>query len=177
MLMQEGRNSLQAIGMGRKLSNQAGIGFAGETDADPVGAGTDVDAGGVRMLHGQRFDLGGLLQTKGFALGLGPGLATAVSLAVGLSFLGAVRRGGGWLASGRRCSHGRTPRKRKGEGSGGQAPRPCAGESAGASQCYKREPRDRGKYPRGSGSPVMRPKTLPGSELQTGKTQRSLSHQ
>src|SRR5215831_5549160 len=33
MLMQEGRNSLQAIGMGRKLLNQAGIGFGGETDA------------------------------------------------------------------------------------------------------------------------------------------------
>src|SRR5262249_7764454 len=27
-------------------------------------------------------------------------------------------------------------------------PKPCAGEPAGASQCYKREPRDRGKYPR-----------------------------
>jgi len=38
MLTQEGRNRFQASRMGRKLSNQAGIGCAGETDADPVGA-------------------------------------------------------------------------------------------------------------------------------------------
>jgi len=56
-------------------------------------------------------------------------------------------------------------------------PRQCAGESAGTSQCYKREPRDRGKYPRGSGSPMMRPKSLPDSESHTGKTRRSLCHQ
>ena len=55
-------------------------------------------------------------------------------------------------------------------------PRQCAGESAGTSQCYKREPRDRAKLPRRSGSPVMRPKTLPGSQLQTGKTRTSPSH-
>ena len=48
MLMQEGRNGFQASRMGRKLLNQAGIGCGGETDADPVGTGTDVDAGGVR---------------------------------------------------------------------------------------------------------------------------------
>ena len=54
-------------------------------------------------------------------------------------------------------------------------PRPCAGESAGTSQCYKREPRDRAKLPRRSGSPVMRPKTLPDSESHTGKTRRSLT--
>jgi hypothetical protein len=47
------------------------------------------------MLHGQSFDLGGLLLTKDFALDLGPGFATVVSLAVSLSFLGAGRRGGG----------------------------------------------------------------------------------
>src|SRR5262245_15681776 len=45
------------------------------------------------------------------------------------------------------------------------------------SQCYEREPLDPAKYPRGSGSPMMGPKTLPGSGLQTGKTPRSLSHQ
>ena len=59
MLMQERRNGFQANRMGRELLNQAGSGFGGEADADPVGAGTDVDAGGVRVLHGQRFELGG----------------------------------------------------------------------------------------------------------------------
>ena len=54
-------------------------------------------------------------------------------------------------------------------------PRQCAGESAGTSQCYKREPRDRAKLPRRSGSPVMRPKTLPNSKSHTGKTRRSLT--
>src|SRR5215469_18928430 len=65
------------------------------------------------MLHGQRFDLGGLFLTKGFAFGLGPGLATVVGLAVCLSLRAAGRRGGGWLASDRRCRHRRTPRKRE----------------------------------------------------------------
>src|SRR5262245_15162942 len=141
------------------------------------------------MLHGQRFELGGLLRTKGFALGLGPGFATVIGLAVGAGLgLRAVGRGGGWLASGSpgsRCRHGGTPSKERGDpyssergdrGTGAPAARPCAGESAGTSQCYKREPGERGKYPRGSGSPVMRPKTLPGSELQTGTTRRSRSH-
>jgi hypothetical protein len=41
--------------------NQAGVGLGGETDADPVGVGADVDAGGVRMEHGQHIDLGGVL--------------------------------------------------------------------------------------------------------------------
>jgi hypothetical protein len=47
------------------------------------------------MVHGQRFELGGLLLLKGFALGLGPGLATAVGLALSLgpSLLAAGRRG------------------------------------------------------------------------------------
>jgi hypothetical protein len=54
-------------------------------------------------------------------------------------------------------------------------PRQCAGESAETSQCYKREPRDRGKDPPGSGSPMMRPKTLPDSKSHTGKTPRSLT--
>src|SRR5262245_53461919 len=175
MLMQEGRNSLQAIGMGRKLLNQAGIGFGGETDADPVGAGTDVDAGGVRMLHGQSLDLGGLLLTKGFALGLGPGLATLVGLALGLrlGLLAAGRSGGGGLASGRRCRHGRTPRTRKGEGIGRHAPRQCAGESAGTNSLLQTgTARCREGVP-GSGSPVRRPTTLPDSESHTGKTPRS----
>src|SRR5262245_2734538 len=83
------------------------------------------------MLHGQRFDLGGLFLTKGFAFGLGPGLATVVGLAVGrsLSLLAAGR--GGWFTSGRRRSHRRTPRTRKREGISGHATRQCAGESAG----------------------------------------------
>jgi hypothetical protein len=78
--------------------DQAGIGFGGEADADPVRARADVDAGGVRVLHGQRFDVGGLLLPAGFAPGLGPGFAPAVGLAVGLrlSTLGAGRRAGVW---------------------------------------------------------------------------------
>src|SRR3712207_1804731 len=134
------------------------------------------------MLYGQRFELGGLLLMNGFALGLGSGFTTVIGLAVGAGLgLGATGRGGGWRAfgsPGSRCRHGGTPPKERGSrGTRAPAPRQCAGESAGTSQCYKREPRDRGKYPRGAGSPVMRPKTLPGSELQTGKTRRSPSHQ
>src|SRR5262249_6148212 len=44
MLTQEGRNGFQAIGMGRKLLNHAGIGLGGEADADPVGPGADINA-------------------------------------------------------------------------------------------------------------------------------------
>src|SRR5262245_35032225 len=100
------------------------------------------------MLHGQGFELGGLLLTKGFALGLGPGFATVRGLAVGAGLgLRAAGRGGGWLASGSpgsRCRHGGSPRKERGDrGTSAPAPRRCAGESAGTSQCYKREPRDR----------------------------------
>jgi hypothetical protein len=67
------------------------------------------------MLHGQSFDLGGLLLTMGFALGLGPCFATVVGLALGLSLslLAAGSRGGSCLASGRRCSHARTPQKQE----------------------------------------------------------------
>src|SRR5271165_5649093 len=108
MLPQEGDNGLQASRMGRKLSNQTGSGVGGETNTDLVGAGTDVDTGRVRMLHGQHFDLSSLLLTTGFTLDLGPAFTTVIGLPVVLSFLGAGRRGG-WLASGRRCSHGRTP--------------------------------------------------------------------
>src|SRR5262249_24843372 len=98
VLTQESRNGFQASRVGRELSNQAGIGGGSEPEADPVGAGTDVNAGGVRMLHGQRLDPGGLLPTKGLALELGPGFPTAVGLALGLSLslLAAGRRGGGW---------------------------------------------------------------------------------
>src|SRR5262249_36643621 len=154
----------------------AGSGFAGEADADPVGAGTDVDASGVRMLHGQRFDLGGFLLPKGFALGFGPGLAPVVGLALGLglSWLAAGGEGGGGVVSGRRCGHGRTPQKRRREGIGGHAPRPCAGESAGRrSRLQTGTTRSRDGVT-GTGSPVMGPKTLPGSESHTGKTRRSL---
>jgi hypothetical protein len=180
VLPQEGRKGLQASRMGRELLNQAGTSFGGEADADSVGAGTDVDAGGVRMVHGQRFDPGDLPLMKGFALGLGPGLASVVGLAVslGLGLLGAGSRRGGWSASGRRCRHGRTPQKRRGEGIGGQATRQRAGEAAvtshqsllqtGTTRCREGVT--------GSGSPLMRPKTLPDSESPAGKTPRSLSH-
>src|SRR5205809_7719955 len=128
------------------------------------------------MLHGQGFDLGGLLLTQDFALDLGPGFATVVSLAVSLSFLGAGRRGGGCFASGRRCSHGRTPRKRKGEGIGGHTQKQCAGESARTKSVLQTGTTRSWDGVSGSGSPVMRPKALPNSESHTGKTRRSLSH-
>src|ERR1700730_14746560 len=130
------------------------------------------------MLHGQSFDSGGLLLTKGLALDLGPGLAPVVGLAVGLSlsWLAAGRRGGGWFASGRRCSHGTTPQQRRSEGIGGRTPRQCAGESAGRrSRLQTGTTRSRDGV-LGAGSPVMGPKTLPGSESHTGKTRRSLYH-
>jgi hypothetical protein len=97
VLPQEGGDGLQAGRVGRELLNQTGTGFGGEADADPVGAGADVDAGGVRVLHGQRFDPGGLSLLEGFALGLGPGLAAVIRPAVGLRLrlLAAGRRGGG----------------------------------------------------------------------------------
>src|SRR5262245_23804366 len=90
------------------------------------------------MLHGQRFELGGLLVTKGFALGLGPGFATVVGLAVGLSLSlrAAGRRGGGWLASDRRCRHRRTPQKRE-DRRGDRRPCPeavCGGGGSDKSQ-------------------------------------------
>src|SRR5262249_54653475 len=75
---QEGDNGFQASCMGRKLLNHAGRSFGGEADADPVGPGADVDAGRMRMLDGQRLDVGSLLLAKGFALALRTGF-TAVS--------------------------------------------------------------------------------------------------
>src|SRR5947209_4552427 len=130
------------------------------------------------MLHGQSFHLGGLLLAEGFALGLGPGFAPLVSLAVGLSLslLGARGRRGGWFASGRRCSHGRTPRTRRTEGIGGHAARQCAGEAAVIKVTVANGNHATREGVSGSGSPVMRPKTLPGSESHTGKTPRSLGH-
>src|SRR5262249_61851040 len=97
--------------MGRELSDQAGSGFGGETDADPVGAGADVDAGGVGMMHGQRFHPGGLLPTKGFALGLGPGLATVRGSALSA---GSPRPGIRWRPSlvDRRQRQARGPRRK-----------------------------------------------------------------
>src|SRR5215471_6691122 len=99
MLPQEGRKGFQAIGMGRKLSNQAG---------------SDVDAGGVSMLDGQSLDVGCLLLVKGVALGLRTDFTAVIGLALGLGLnaLGAGGRGGSGLASGRSCGHGRTPRTR-----------------------------------------------------------------
>src|SRR5262249_3756819 len=128
------------------------------------------------MLHGQRFDLGGLPLAGGLALELGPGFAAPVVVAVGLSrsVLGGGGRRGGGFAPGRRCRHGRTPRTRRGEGIGGHAARQCAGEVAVITHCCKREPREPGREPPDRGSPVMRPKTLLGSESHTGKTPRSL---
>src|SRR5581483_9387092 len=101
MLPQEGGDGLQASRMGRKLANQAGSGVGAEANADPVGAGTDVDTGRVRMLHGQSFDLGGFLLMKGFALDLGPSFATVAGLTLGLSLSlrAAGRRGSSRLVS------------------------------------------------------------------------------
>src|SRR5437764_12358036 len=99
------------------------------------------------MLHGQSFHLGGLLLAEGFALGLGPGFAPLVGLAVGLSLsvLGAGGRRGGWLASGRRCSHGRTPRTSRAEGDRRTCREAvCGGGGSDKSHCCKREPRDPG---------------------------------
>jgi hypothetical protein len=134
------------------------------------------------MEHRQRFDVSGLFVTEGFALGLGPRLATVVGLAVGpsLSLRAAGRRGGGWLAWDRRCRHGRTPQKREDRrGMGGHAPRPCAGEVTGINQQSRLQTGTTrlGEGVPGSGSPVMGPKTLPGSESSTGKARRSLRHQ
>src|SRR5262245_32962149 len=114
MLTQEGDNGFQASCMGRKLLNHAGRSFGGEADADPVGPGADVDAGRMRMLDGQRLDVGSLLLAKGFALALRTGFTAVIGLALslGLNALGAGRRGGSGLASGRSGGHGRTPRTR-----------------------------------------------------------------
>src|SRR5438132_9773431 len=55
-------------------------------------------------------------------------------------------------------------------------PRQCAGESAGKrSRLQTGTTRFRDGVT-GSGSPVMGPKTLPGSESHTGKPRRRLSH-
>src|SRR5262245_53882921 len=114
MLTQEGGNAFQAVRVGRKLLNHAGRGFGGEADADPVGPGADVDAGGVRTLDGQRLDVGSLLLAKGVALALRPGFTAVIGLTLGLGLisLGAGGRGGSGLASGRSGGHGRTPRTR-----------------------------------------------------------------
>src|SRR5213080_1637967 len=110
------------------------------------------------MLHGQRVDLGGLFLTNGFALDLGPGFAPLVGLAVGLSLslLAAGGRGGGWLVSGRRCSHGRTLHKRREEGIVGHAPGQFAGEVAVTNHksYLQTETTDPARNHR-SGSPVM----------------------
>ena len=159
VLAQEGDDGLQAVGVGGELPDQAGVGFGGEADADPVGARADVDAGGVRVQHGQGLDVGGLLLTEGLALGLGPGLATAVSLALGLSLslLAAGGRAGGRLASDRRCGHGRAPRENgkasRGEGSAARPEAACGGGGSDESptHCCKREPRGPGKESPGRG--------------------------
>jgi hypothetical protein len=127
-----------------KLSNQAGSGFGAEADADPVRARADVNAGRVRMLHGQSFDMGGFLLPKGIAFKLGPGLATVVGFALGLSLSGlAAGSRGRTLPSGRRCRHGRTPRERNTEG---HARGSVRGRWQGkiTDHCCKREPRDPG---------------------------------
>ena len=111
VLAQEGGDGVQAVRVGRELSDRAGGGVGGEADAHPVGAGADVDAGGVRVLHGQGLDRGGPARAGGLARGLSPGLATLVSRAAGLSVRDAGRGGG--LAPGRGCSHGRTPREER----------------------------------------------------------------
>ena len=95
----------------------------------------EVDAGGMRVPHGQGLDVGGLLLTKGLALGLGPGLATAVSLTLrlSLSLLAGGGRAGGWLASDRGCSHGGAPRE-NGKTSRGRARHPPQGGVRGRRQ-------------------------------------------
>jgi hypothetical protein len=138
--------------MGRELPDQAGGGVGGEADAHPVGARADVDAGRVRVLHGQGFDPAGLLPAAGFALGLGPCLAAAVGPArgPGRGWLAFACGGSGRRGSGRRCGHGRTPQRGRGDGTGGRAPGPCARESAGDGHGCKRDPRARGtQSPRG----------------------------
>src|SRR5205823_6031332 len=147
MLTQEGGNGFQAVRVGRELFNQAGSGCGAEADTDPVGPGTDVDAGRVRTSYGQCLDLGSLLLAKGFALALRPGFTAVIGLALGLSLnaLAAGRRRGSGLAFGRRCGHSRTPRTRRRERIGSHAPRQRAGESTRTNQGCKREPRDPGK--------------------------------
>ena len=96
----------------------------------------------MRVLHGQGFDLGGLLLTAGLALGLGPGLATLVSLAVGLS-LGLLAAGGraeeaGWpriVGAVMAVPSQRKEKARRGEGSAGP-PREavCGGGGSDESQ-------------------------------------------
>jgi hypothetical protein len=56
------------------------------------------------------------------------------------------------------------------------ARRQCAGESAVIKSLLQTGTTRFGEGITGSGSPVMRPKTLPDSESHTGKTPRSLSH-
>lgn len=107
-----------------------------------------------------------------------PGLTAVMGLAVGLGLSGLATGGkrGGGLVSSRRSGHGRTPQKRRREGIGGHAPRQCAGESAGRrSRLQTGTTRSRDGVTR-SGSPVMGPKSLPGSESHTGKTRRRLNH-
>ena len=57
------------------------------------------------------------------------------------------------------------------------ARRQCAGESAVMKSLLQTGTTRFRQGITGSGSPVMRPKTLPDSESHTGKTSRSLSHQ
>jgi hypothetical protein len=128
-----------------------------------VGAGADVDAGGVRVLHGQGFDPGGLPLLTGFALDLGPGLAPVVGLAVGLrlGLLGAGRQVGVWLSV---PSWEDSVKNRRGKGSGGHAPRRCAGEAAETNHESRLQKGTTGpgrSPPARSGSPVMGPKTSP----------------
>ena len=103
-------------------------------------------------------------------------------MAVGpsLSVRAAGRRGGGCLAWDRRCRHRRTPQKREDrKGIGVPAPRPCAGEVARINHESRLQTGTtrRGERVPGSGSPVMGPRTLPGSESSTGTARKSLSHQ
>ena len=172
----KGDDGFQAGGVGRELADQAGGDVRGEADADPVGAGTDVDAGGVRMLHGQRFDVGRLPLLKGFAPDLRPCFAPVVGFALGLSLrlLAAERRGGG-LLSRRGCGHARAPHKRRGEGIAARPFRPCAGESAGERSRLQTGTTRPGRNRR-VGVTSDGAETLPGSESPAGKTRTSLCH-
>jgi len=51
-----GEQGMQTVGRRGELAHAGGVGGIAEADADPVRAQADVDAGGMRVRHGQRID-------------------------------------------------------------------------------------------------------------------------